>query len=557
MTILPDAPVRDRRLPSRVEIYDTTLRDGSQLEGISFTVEDKLRIAGQLDRLGVHFIEGGWPGANPKDNEFFRRAKTELRLETSTFVAFGSTRRPRGKIDQDETLPNLVSAGTSTVCIVGKCWDYHVTEALRADLDEAVAMVRESVEFLRSNGLEVFFDAEHAFDGYRDNPEFSLRVLEGAALAGASRLILCDTNGGSLPSQVEKMVGEIYDYFGGDVGIGVHLHDDTACGVANAIAGVQAGAIQVQGTINGYGERTGNCNLVPIIGNLTLKMGVETIPRDRLVHLTSVANQVAELANFTPDAQQAYVGLSAFAHKAGLHTSAIARRPDAYEHVDPSVVGNRSRFVVSEMAGRAGIEMRAKEVGVELDGEAAGEVIDILKRLEHDGYQFEVADASLELLLRGAAGWTQPFFELESFRVSTSHRGKGSRAWNDVAVEMETEATVKLVVDGERVVAIGEGNGPVNALHSALRIAIGSRYQGFGEISLVDFKVRVLDTSQGTAAVTRVLIDLSDGTKSWTTIGVSENIVEASWQALIDGIVYGLLHTPVTTGQGSDLSGQR
>ncbi|MCL4113710.1 UNVERIFIED_CONTAM: hypothetical protein GTU68_063590, partial [Idotea baltica] len=307
------------RAAKKVEIYDTTLRDGAQLEGISFTVEDKLKIARQLDRLGVHYIEGGWPGANPKDEEFFRRAAQELKLENSTFVAFGSTRRPRGRIDQDLTLQNLINAGTPAVCIVGKCSEYHVTEALRVELDEGVAMVGESVEFLKANGLEVMYDAEHVFDGYRENPEFSLRVLEAAAVAGATRLVLCDTNGGSLPSQVRDTVGEIYDYFGGDVGIGVHLHDDTACGVANALAGVEGGAIQVQGTINGYGERTGNCNLVPIIGNLSLKMGIETIPAENMQHLTSVSNTIAELANFTPDPQQAYVGASAFAHKAGLH----------------------------------------------------------------------------------------------------------------------------------------------------------------------------------------------------------------------------------------------
>ena len=296
----------------------------------------------------------------------------------------------------------------------------------------------------------------------------------------------------------------------------------------------------------GTENERGNCNLVPIIGNLSLKMGIETIPAENLVYLTSVANQVAELANFEPDAQQPYVGTSAFAHKAGLHTSAIARRPDAYEHIDPSLVGNHARFVVSEMAGKAGIEIRAQEIGIELDPAATSAVIDILKRLEHEGYQFEVADASLELLLRGAAGWTQPFFELESFRISTQHRsGSNARAWNDVAVEMETEATVKLVVDGDRVAAIGEGNGPVNALHSALREAIGIRYPAFENIALTDYKVRVLDTSTGTAAVTRVLIDMTDGSNRWTTIGVSENIVEASWQALVDGIVFGLLHSPL------------
>ncbi len=522
-----------------VEIYDTTLRDGSQLEGISLTVEDKLRIAEQLDRLGVHYIEGGWPGANPKDDEFFARARDELRLETSTFVAFGSTRRARGRVDQDKTLENLLGAGTEVVCIVGKCWDYHVTEALQTSLDEGVAMVADSIEYLVARGRRVFFDAEHFFDGYKHNPEFSLRVLESAAVAGADRLVLCDTNGGSLPHEVEAAVADVVAHV--DSGVGVHLHNDTGCGVANAIAGVRGGAVQVQGTMNGYGERTGNCDLVPIIANLSLKMGIETIPHDRMRHLTSVSHHIAELVNFTPAAQQPYTGSSAFAHKAGLHTSAIARRPDAYEHIDPEVVGNGTRFVVSEMAGRSTLELKAQELGLELDGNAVGEIVDTLKRLEHAGYHFEVADASLELLMRGAAGWEQDFFSVESFHVAMQHRGGGSRAWNDISVDIETEAVVKIWVGNKRLVGIGEGNGPVNALDTALRSVLVDRLPELEEISLTDYKVRVLDTVKGTGAVTRVLLDSTNGDHTWTTIGVSENIIEASWQALMDSLIYGLL----------------
>ena len=323
-----------------VEIYDTTLRDGSQLEGISLTVEDKLRIAEQLDHLGVHYIEGGWPGANPKDDEFFQRAKKELNLKRSQFVAFGSTRRAKGKVDQDQTLANLIGADTDVVCIVGKCWDYHVTEALQTSLEEGINMVKDSVEYLVNNGKRVFFDAEHFFDGYKNNPEFSLRVLEAASIAGAERLILCDTNGGSLPQDVSEAVASVASHL--DTGIGVHLHNDTGCGVANALAGVMAGAIQVQGTINGYGERTGNCDLVSIIANLSLKMGIETIPSQNLELLTPVSHHVAELVNITLNPQQPYTGASAFAHKAGLHVSAISKRPDAYEHVSPESIGTVS-----------------------------------------------------------------------------------------------------------------------------------------------------------------------------------------------------------------------
>ncbi|MGI8756815.1 MAG: citramalate synthase [Acidimicrobiales bacterium] len=530
----PDPTPRDPGLPEAVEIYDTTLRDGAQLEGISLSVDDKLKIADELDELGVHFIEGGWPGANPKDIEFFERAGRELRFERSNLVAFGSTRRPRGKVDDDPTLRNLLAARTSAVCIVGKSSAYHVTEALRTTLEEGEAMVADSVQFLRAEGVRVLFDAEHFFDGWKDDPEFSLRVLEAAAEHGVETLVLCDTNGGTLPHEVEAIVREITRHFRDDVKIAVHLHDDTGCGVANALAGVRGGAVQVQGTINGYGERTGNCNLTTIIPDLTLKMGVRTLPADRMMRLTSASNRIAEIVNLAPDPQAPYVGSSAFAHKAGLHVSAIARRKDAYEHVDPDAVGNATRFVVSEMAGKATLDIKAKEIGLDLDSPALTSIIDELKRLEHEGYHFEAADGSLELLMRRATGWVQPYFSLESYRVIVAE-GEDLRH--------DTEAIVKLDVGGERIMRIGEGNGPVDALDDAVRSAIGARFPQLERIHLTDYKVRVLDTSKGTGAVTRVLIDSTDGRHTWSTIGVSENIIAASWQALEDSLVYGLLHT--------------
>src|SRR4051794_32135202 len=518
--------------PTAVEIFDTTLRDGSQLEGLSLTVDDKLRIAEQLDHLGVHYIEGGWPGANPKDVEFFRRAANgELSLSTSTLVAFGSTRRVKGKVDSDDTLRNLVEAGTSHACIVGKAWDYHVLEALETTLDEGVAMVADSVEFLTRSGLATMYDAEHFFDGFKANPEFSLRVVEAAALAGASTLVLCDTNGGTLPHEVAHIVQEVVSYVGSDVKIGVHFHNDGGCAVANALAGVLAGATQVQGCVNGYGERTGNANLTTIIPDLTLKMGIETIPRDRLERLTAVSHHIAELVNVTPDPQAPYVGSSAFAHKAGLHVSAIAKRPDAYEHVPPDSIGNGTRFVVSELAGKSTLQMKARELGLDLDGRALTEILQKLKDLEHQGYHFEAADGSLELLMREATGWKQSYFRMESYRVITDEHDD----------QLMTEATVKVFVRDERVIATGEGNGPVNALDSALRKAIGWKFASLASIHLTDYKVRVLDTAKGTGAVTRVLIDSTDGDRIWSTIGVSENIIQASWQALSDSIVYGLL----------------
>ena len=522
--------VRKTEWPEKVEIFDTTLRDGVQFEGISVSSDDKLKVARQLDHLGAHWIEGGWPGSNPKDEEFFRRAAQELNLNTSTLVAFGSTRRPKGRVDEDQTLASLVEAGTSTVCIVGKSWDYHVTEALRQPLDEGVSMVGDSVEFLKSEGLRVFFDAEHFFDGYKRNPEFSLRVLEAAAVQGADCLVLCDTNGGALPHEVEGIVREVVKHFSG-IQIGMHTQNDTGCAVANAVAGVLAGATHVQGTINGYGERTGNCDNTVLIPNLSLKMGIETLPSGHVERLTSVSHHVAELMNMPPQHQQPYVGTSAFAHKAGLHTSAIARRPDSYEHVDPASVGNSTRFLLGDLSGKASVELKAEQLGIELQDKEMVDVVEEMKRLEHEGYHFEVADASLEIMLRRAAGEKFDYFDVESFRVLVE-RGQDR--------EFDTEATLRIVVGDERMITVGEGDGPVNALDNAFRKAVSGIYPELAGVHLTDYKVRVLNTDRGTGAVTRVLVDSADSDATWTTIGVSENIIEASWLALRDALIYAL-----------------
>ena len=420
----------ERSLPAAVDIYDTTLRDGSQQEGISLTVDDKLRVAEQLDHLGVSYVEGGWPGANPKDEEFFARAAKELRLKTATLVAFGSTRHPGGQASSDETLRHLVEAGTEVVCIVAKASDLHVTEALRTTLDEAVAMAADSVAFLHQAGLRVFFDAEHFFDGYRRDAKFAFRVLAAAEEAGAEVLVLCDTNGGTLPDEVGQIVADVRAH--SSAAIGGHFHNDGGCSVANSLEAVRRGASHVQGCINGYGERTGNADLSAVIANLSLKMGVKTIPADRLERLTSVAHHIAEIVNLTLDPQRPYVGTAAFAHKAGLHTSALIRRSDAYEHVTPDVVGNGTRVVVSELAGRSTLQLKAAELGLELDSPALGRVLDSLKHLEHNGYHFEAADGSLELLMRAAAGALGgrlgDLFRIESFRVITDWRARANAA---------------------------------------------------------------------------------------------------------------------------------
>ena len=532
----------DPSLPASIEIFDTTLRDGAQFEGISLTVEDKLKVAEQLDWLGVAWIEGGYPQANPKDEEFFRRAVGELALQTATLVAFGSTRRPAGKVDVDPTLLALVAAGTSTVCIVGKSSAFHVTEALGTSLDEGVAMVAESVRFLKAAGLRVFFDAEHFFDGYKSDPEFTLRVLEAAATNGADCVVLCDTNGGSLPHDVQRITTEVSAYLGADQQIGIHTQNDTGCAVANSLAAVLGGATQLQGTINGYGERTGNANLMTCIPNLELKLGVRCLPEGRLERLTAVSRHVAELVNLPPHSADPYVGQSAFAHKGGLHTSALGKAGGAtYEHIEPEQVGNGTRVLVSDLGGRTGMAMKAKELGVDLADRAAGRLSDDLKVLESQGFVFEAADASLELLMRAAAGWSQDFFRVEGYRVTTYHRAPTPDAASS-APTIDTEATVKVWVGDERLIAVGEGNGPVNALDQALRRLLVGTFPHLAHIHLTDYRVRILDGVADTDAVVRVLIDSTDGERAWTTIGVSTNIIEASWHALIDALVWGLVH---------------
>jgi 2-isopropylmalate synthase len=532
-------------VPTSVDIFDTTLRDGAQFEGISLTVEDKLRVAEQLDWLGVRWIEGGYPQANPRDAEFFRRAVRELTFDTATLVAFGSTRRPLGKVDVDPTLAALVESGVSTSCIVGKGSALHVTEALGTTLEEGVAMVSDSVRFLRAAGQRVFFDAEHFFDGYKADPEFSLRVLEAAAVEGAEVLVLCDTNGGSLPHEVQRIVAEVGAYFGPDQQLGIHTQNDSGCAVANSVAAVVSGVTHVQGTVNGYGERTGNANLMTVVPDLQLKMGIDCLPEGRIERLTAVSRHVAELVNLPPHAADPYVGASAFAHKGGLHTSALGKIGGAsYEHIDPVVVGNHTRVLVSDLGGRAGMSLKAREFGVDLDDRAAAELSDRLKHLEAEGYQFEAADASLELLMRAAGGWEQPYFRLEGYRVTTYHRNalRGGAPIEDGESIVDTEASVKVWVGEERLVAIGEGNGPVNALDAALRQVLTQRYPELGRIHLTDYRVRVLEGAAATGAVVRVLIDSTDGDRAWSTVGVDSNVIEASWQALVDSLVYGILH---------------
>jgi 2-isopropylmalate synthase len=516
----------------RVELYDTTLRDGAQGTGFSYSIEDRLRILHKLDQIGVPYVEGGWPGANPRDTEFFRLATKEA-LRQATLTAFGMTRRARERAADSTVLRDLLDAGTEVVCLVGKSWDLHVTEALRTDLDEAEAMVRDSVAFLRAEGRRVFFDAEHFFDGARSNFDFALRVLRAAEEAGAERLVLCDTNGGMLPSDVAEIVEAVSPQV--STALGIHVHNDTGCAVANSLVAVEHGVAHVQAVVNGYGERTGNADLIPIAANLTIKMGAECLPDGSMERLTELSHYVAEVANVAPDARQPYSGRFAFTHKAGLHASGVARLTRAYEHVEPETVGNRRGVVASDLGGAATLRMKAVELGIDLPEDAVPKVLDEIKRREARGYTFEVADASLELLMRRHNGWTQPFFEIESYRVHVEERvGDGEPPL--------AEATVKVVTNGTRHIESAEGQGPVGALDNALRKALTNDYPELEHISLEDFRVRVLDETHGTGAVVRVLIDTSNGQREWTTVGVSENIIEASWEALVDGYLYGLLH---------------
>jgi 2-isopropylmalate synthase len=527
---------------SDFHVYDTTLRDGAQQEGLSLSVDNKLTIARHLDELGVGYIEGGWPGANPKDTEFFARARSELLLRHATLAAFGATRRAGVAAADDPLVGALRDSGASVVTLVAKSHDRHVEFALRTTLEENLAMVRDTVEHLRSSGQRVFLDAEHFFDGYRESPAYAIEVLRTAAEAGAEVLALCDTNGGMLPDQV----GEVVDTLLGTTGlsgtparVGIHCHNDAGCAVANTLAAVHAGATHVQGTLNGYGERTGNADLLTIIANLQLKLGRPVVPEAALREATRVAHAVSEVTNIPPYSRQPYVGASAFAHKAGLHASAIKVDPNLYQHTDPAHVGNDMRLLVSDMAGRASIELKGRELGYDLAGDRAlvTRITDRVKEMEARGYTFEAADASFELLLIEEAEGVRPtFFEVESWRVITDSRP---------GEEAGSEATVKLRAGGERTIVTGEGNGPVNALDSALRGAIGQAYPAVDKLDLIDYRVRILEAGHGTDAVIRVLIELSDGEESWETCGVGHNIVEASFEALVDGVTFGLVRAKV------------
>jgi 2-isopropylmalate synthase len=517
-------------------LYDTTLRDGAQREGISYSVADKLAVARLLDELGVGFIEGGWPGALPKDTEFFARAAAgELILKHAVLVAFGSTRKAGTSADRDAQVRALLDSQAPVVTLVAKSDRRHIERALRVDVAEACAMVADTVSFLVGEGRRVFLDAEHFFDGYAFDPDTALRVLDAAGGAGADVAVLCDTNGGQLPLRLAETVREVAERTG--LRLGIHCQNDTSCAVANSIAAVQAGATHVQCTANGYGERAGNADLFAVTGNLVTKLGMEALPTGGVAELTRVSHALAEIANIAPDTHQAYVGASAFAHKAGLHASAIKVDPLLYNHIDPVSVGNDMRVLVTEMAGRASLELKGRELGVDLAGQPAAltSAVDKVKRLEAQGWSFEAADASLELLLRREVEGPEnsvldtPPFELESYRVVLDHRADG---------EIISEATVKVHVAGRRVIATAEGNGPVHALDAALREALLPHLSWLDSVDLADYKVRILPGHPGTDAVTRVLLESSDGEQEWTTVGVHANIVEASWLALCDALVH-------------------
>lgn len=516
---------------NKIELYDTTLRDGAQSEGISFSVADKMKICEKLDELGVHFIEGGWPGANPKDMEFFKKAKS-LNLKNSELVAFGSTRHAGTEASRDKVLNALLGAGTRTITIFGKSWDLHVKDVFKCDLDENLLMIEDSVKFLKSMGRTVFFDAEHFFDGYKANKEYAIKCIKAASLAGAARIVLCDTNGGTVTSQVFEIVEEVKAVI--HTPLGIHAHNDCDMAVANSIAAIQAGCIQAHGTINGYGERCGNANLVSIIATLKLKLGVDCISGIQLKELTEVARFIAEVCNMKLDDRQPYVGNSAFAHKAGVHINAILKNPLTYEHAEPGIVGNRRRLLISELSGKSTILKKAQEMSLDLgkDTEKSKKILKTLQDLEHGGYHFESAEASLELLIKRVMKKFKDFFVLEGFRVIIEKRKNG---------KMSSEATIKLKVGKEIEHTAAQGDGPVNALDSAIRKALKKFYPRIGEMHLTDYKVRVLDEKQGTAARVRVLIQSQDKTDSWWTIGVSENIIDASWQALVDSVEYKLL----------------
>lgn len=517
--------------PDEFHVYDTTLRDGAQREGISYSVNDKLAVARLLDDYGVGFIEGGWPGALPKDTEFFERAQQELTLKNAQLVAFGATRKAGVAVEDDPQVAALLNSGAPVITIVAKSDVRHVAEALKTTADENEAMIRDTVRYLVSHGRRVFVDFEHFFDGYRHDADFGVRLVTAAMEEGASVAVLCDTNGGMLPSGIADVVRDVRERTGARIGI--HCQDDTACAVANTLAAVEAGATHVQCTANGYGERTGNADLFPVVANLELKMGIECLPPGHLAETMRVAHAIAEIANIAPNTHQAYAGVSSFAHKAGLHASALKVNADLYNHIDPAVVGNDQRVLVTEMAGRASVELKGRELGYDLsqDADRVGKVVAKVKDLESRGWTFEAADASFELLLIGKEGFNRRF-DVESWRTIVEQDASGY---------VSSEATVKVHADGERIISTSEGNGPVNALDNALRGAVAQLYPAVQGMELVDYKVRILDGGKGTGAVTRVLVETTDGSGDWSTVGVHENVIAASWMALEDAITYGLL----------------
>jgi 2-isopropylmalate synthase len=512
----------------QVKLYDTTLRDGMGGQGMSLSVGEKLKVIQALDGLGVHFIEAGFPSSNPKEAELFGLL-AELELKRATIVAFGMTRRRDVAAEDDAALGVLAASFAPVVCLVGKSWRLHVDKVIKVSAEENLAMIADSIAFLRAQGKRPVFDAEHFFDGYRDDDVYALECVRAAAEAGAENITLCDTNGGSLPAFVSEATAAVVADLGGKVELGIHTHNDAECAVANSLAAVDAGARLVQGCVNGYGERCGNANLASILPALQLKMGFEVVSSEQLASLTPTSHYLDELCNMTPDPDRAYVGRNAFAHKAGMHAAGVAADARTFEHLEPGQVGNERDILASELSGKATIRSAAERAGLELDDVAAGGAVEQLKQREHRGYHYEAAQASFELLLRREAGVYEPLFELESFRVTTEKREGG---------RVETEATVKVVVDGERYVEVAEGNGPVNALDTALRAAIGARHPHLADVELTNYKVRILDENHGTGAVTRVLLDSTDGQREWGTIGVSENIIEASWEALVDSLAY-------------------
>jgi 2-isopropylmalate synthase len=518
----------------QVKLYDTTLRDGMQGQGMSLSAREKLRIVGALDRLGAHFIEAGFPSSNPKEVELFELLSDQP-LETATVCAFGMTRRRDVAAEDDEALQVLVGSFAPAVTLVGKTWALHLEKVTKVSREENLAMVADSVAFCRGEGKRVIYDAEHFFDAWREDPGYAVECLLAASEAGAENVTLCDTNGSSLPQQVADATAAVRSNLDAKVEVGIHTHNDAECGVANTLAAVSEGARLVQGTVNGYGERCGNANLVSILPALQLKMGFDVVSPEQLSRLTQTAHFVDEICNAMPDPDQPYVGRNAFAHKGGMHVAGVSADVRTFEHTDPELVGNRRDVVVSELSGKGTVLSRAEAAGIEVDDEVAHRTLERLKEREHRGYQYEAADASFELLLRREAGEYEPLFRLESFRVLTEKREDG---------RVQTEATIKIWVDGERYVRVAEGNGPVNALDRALRGAIIDRHPHLADIELTNYKVRILDEDHGTGAVTRVLLDSSDGEREWGSIGVSENIIEASWEALVESLEYAFQPRP-------------